>query len=566
MKSLSRYPRSSVFLSLLVVSLHLSSTHAARPQRFHQTSVSEMGAAQSDAAQPIHGLFGSEIGDVVWSGRYLWVGTESGVARLDPAQSSGLNASDWITFTELNGLGRGAISALDASGDTVWVATLIDSTIEGQDTAQAGTGLSFSHDGGLSWSHIPNDFIFDPNKPGFARSPGTTILNGCFDLALDGETIYAAFFAGSTVRSRDQGRTWEPFLPGGASRLVFFAAETAADSLAILADSLSRENADSALIAQLRAGADSLASQELLHRTFSVIAHQDTVWIGTSSGIAFTMDGGQTWKNAKVRLDDMGNPLPGHPSGNWVVALERLVLPDGSTSIWAGTNTTPLPGQTQAISISRDLGQTWAHTGPTFAWDFAFTPNFAWAGTGQGLFASRDPALTLDADRDWSAIEIVDGQPLTGTFVGLERVGDVLWAGAEKGLGRSEDEGGTWRVIRDLIRTRSLDTGAFVSPGGVPDSTALTYAAPNPFAPSRETATIVFSLEREAQVSIAIYDFASRLVRDLIGAGIFAGGTDHRIAWDGRDMDNQSVANGTYFYRIELDTGRQAFGKVVVLD
>ena len=118
------------------------------------------------------------------------------------------------------------------------------------------------------------------------------------------------------------------------------------------------------------------------------------------------MDGGQTWKNAKVRLDDMGNPLPGHPSGNWVVALERLVLPDGSTSIWAGTNTTPLPGQTQAISISRDLGQTWAHTGPTFAWDFAFTPNFAWAGTGQGLLASRDPALTLDANRDWSAIEI----------------------------------------------------------------------------------------------------------------------------------------------------------------
>jgi hypothetical protein len=26
------------------------------------------------------------------------------------------------------------------------------------------------------------------------------------------------------------------------------------------------------------------------------------------------------------------------------------------------------------------------------------------------------------------------------------------------------------------------------------------------------------------------------------------------------------VANGVYFYRIELNTGRQAFGKVVVLD
>jgi len=142
----------------------------------------------------------------------------------------------------------------------------------------------------------------------------------------------------------------------------------------------------------------------------------------------------------------------------------------------------------------------------------------------------------------------------------------VLWAGAEKGLGRSEDEGGTWRIIRDLIRTRSIDTGNFVGTGGVQDSTARTYAAPNPFAPSRDTATLVFSLEKEADVSIAIYDFASRLVRDLISAEPFAGGADHRVAWDGTDQDGQAVANGTYFYRIQLSTGQMAFGKVVVLD
>ena len=555
MISLSRFSFFFVFFSLFILlSLHISPAHAARPQRFHQTS------------EPIRGLFGAEIGDVVWSRRYLWVGTESGIARLDPAVSSGLSASDWVTFTALNGLGRGAISALDASGDTVWVATLIDTTIAGQGTAQASTGLSFSHDGGRSWSHISNESIFDPSKPGFERSPSTTILNGCFDLSLDGEAIYAAFFAGSTVRSIDQGQTWQPFIPGGATRLVYFAGETAADSLQILADSLSRESGDPALIAELRVGADSLASQELLHRTFSVVAHGDTVWIGTSSGISFTLDGGQSWKNAKVRLGETGNPLPGNPSGNWVVAMERMVLPDGSTALWAGTNTTPLPGQTQAISVSRDLGQTWAHTGPTFAWDFAFTPNFVWAGTAQGLLTSRDPALPLDAARDWESIEVADGQPLEGTFVGLERVGDVLWAGAEKGLGRSEDEGGIWRIIRDLIRTRSIDTGNFVGTGGVPDSIAQTYAAPNPFAPSRDTATLVFSLEKEADVSIAIYDFTSRLVRDLISAEPFAGGADHRVAWDGTDQDGQAVANGTYFYRIQLSTGQMAFGKVVVLD
>lgn len=539
--------------ALLVLALHLSPGYALRPQRFHQES------------EPIRGLFGTSIGDIVWSGRYVWVGTESGVARLDPAQSNGLNSADWVTFTELNGLGRGAISALDAVGDTVWVGTLIDSVIAGQGTRQAGTGLSFSHDGGGSWHHIPNEFIFDPSKPGFERTPGTTILNACFDLSIDGEAVYAAFFAGSTVRSLDQGRTWEPFLPGGADEIVFFASETAADSLQSVADSLASENADPSRIAPLRTAADSLASQALLHRTFAVVAYGDTVWIGTSGGIAFTFDGGQHWQNAKVRLSEEGTPLRGHPAGNWVVALERQILPDGTTAIWAGTNTTS-PGQTQAISVSRDLGQTWGHTGPTFAWDFAFTPNFVWAGTDQGLLASPDPTLTTDSERAWDPIEVADGEPLTGTFVGLARVGEVLWVGAEQGLGRSADEGATWRVIRDLVRTRTLDEGNFVRAGGVPDSTALAYAAPNPFAPSRETTTIVFSLSQDAAVSVAIYDFASGLVRNLAADASFVGGVDHRILWDGRDQDGQLVANGTYFYRIALNTGQRAFGRVVVLD
>ena len=226
-----------------------------------------------------------------------------------------------------------------------------------------------------------------------------------------------------------------------------------------------------------------------------------------------------------------------------------------------------MPGQTQAISVSRDLGQTWSHTGPTFAWDFAFTSNFVWAGTDQGLLASPYPTLPTDSEPVWDTIEVVDGQPLTGTFAGLAGVGDVLWVGAENGLGHSEDEGSTWRVIRDLIRTRSLDKGAFVSSGGVPDSTALAYAAPKPFCPPRvkpRPSSLV--CRRTPKVSVAIYDFASGLVRDLAADAPFAGGLDHRILWDGLDQGGQLVANGTYFYRIALNTGQQAFGRIVVLD
>ena len=75
------------------------------------------------------GNHGSDIGDVRWSGRYLWVGTESGLARLELDRASGLDGGDWVTFTEANGLGLGAVSALAASGDTVWAATIVDTPI-----------------------------------------------------------------------------------------------------------------------------------------------------------------------------------------------------------------------------------------------------------------------------------------------------------------------------------------------------------------------------------------------------------------------------------------------------
>jgi flagellar hook assembly protein FlgD len=106
-----------------------------------------------------------------------------------------------------------------------------------------------------------------------------------------------------------------------------------------------------------------------------------------------------------------------------------------------------------------------------------------------------------------------------------------------------------------------------VGEAGLVDS-SQTYAAPNPFAPSQdEKARIVYSLSRGAQVTIEIYDFASRKVRTLIHAEARAGGQNHASdTWDGRDEEGDPVANGVYFYRIELDSGQEAFGKIVVLD
>ena len=509
-----------------------------------------------------HSLLGTEISDIKWGGRYLWVATERGLARLDPRVSSGLLADEWVTFTEEQGLGRGAVSAVDAVGDTVWVATIADTSASGSATNQQSTGLSFSVDGGEAWKNIPNQSIF----AGFLRGPTTPIDNLCYGLSLAGNRVWAAFFAGSLVRSPDHGQSWERVLPDGAKAITYYATDTAgaADSLRAQADSLARAGGSALQIAELQAQADSLNTQPNLHRTFAVLAYGDTVWVGTASGIARSFDNGQTWSNLKARLDAQGNLLPGNIAGNWVVALERQILPDGRSAIWAGTRSTGnTKGEREAISRSFDNGQTWQSSGPSSAWDFAFTADKVWAGTDQGLYASADQGAT------WEQAVVRDqitGEDLHGTFVGLETVGQVLWAGAENGLGRSEDGGQTWAVIKSLVRPLSLDKSKLEGQGGLVDS-LQTYAAPNPFAPSQdEKARMVYSLSKEAQVTIEIYDFASRKVRTLISGAMRQSGNQTSDAWDGKDDGGDTMANGVYFYRIELDSGQQAFGKVVVLD
>ena len=532
-----------------------------------------------DAVPPVPGLLGTDIGDIVWSGRYLWIATERGLARLDPTRSNGRTDSDWVTFTEAHGLGRGAVSALAATGDTVWAATLFDTTIAWLDRSpQVGSGLSFSVDGGMSWGHIPNEAIFDTSRSSFARGPTSPGDNACFGLALDGDTVWAAFFAGSSVRSRDAGRTWERVLPDGAGEIVYNKGKNDAELFRILADSLANSGGDEERIREAGAAADSLDRQHLVHRTFSALAYGDTVWIGTGGGVASSFDGGTTWRHSRAAFDEFGERLPGSLSANWVVALARQRLPGGGSVVWAGANLGPTHLETAAINFTADNGESWQFAGPTFAWDFAFAGDAVWAASNDGLLRSGDGGLT------WETVTVEDLQSrdhLRGAFVGVEISpnidgGQTLWIGAENGLAQGEIvtragesvAGIEWRILAFPLKTRTLDSGDFIGAGGAtdPDST-VTYAAPSPFSPSKDQQTrIVFGLQEPAEISISLYDFASRPVRELTVKQARSGQGYHYVNWDGRDDDGSFVDNGVYFYRLSTDRGDLAFGKVVVLD
>lgn len=69
--------------------------------------------------------------------------------------------------------------------------------------------------------------------------------------------------------------------------------------------------------------------------------------------------------------------------------------------------------------------------------------------------------------------------------------------------------------------------------------------APNPFNPQTE---ILFSLGRQQEISVAVYDVTGRRVRQL-HQGVLAGG-EQRLLWDGTDEQGHHLASGAYFARI----------------
>jgi len=69
--------------------------------------------------------------------------------------------------------------------------------------------------------------------------------------------------------------------------------------------------------------------------------------------------------------------------------------------------------------------------------------------------------------------------------------------------------------------------------------------------PSQASTRLRFGLSQRTQVSLAIYDITGRRVRTLLNSTAMDAG-EHEIAWDGRADSGTRVANGLYFFRIEL--------------
>jgi len=88
---------------------------------------------------------------------------------------------------------------------------------------------------------------------------------------------------------------------------------------------------------------------------------------------------------------------------------------------------------------------------------------------------------------------------------------------------------------------------------------ALYPVRPDPMAGN---GTIRYSLTREGEASLVVYNALGQVVRTLVNGRVSAG--LHEVIWNGRNEDGRSVAPGAYFLRYQAG-GQEAVGRLVVV-
>ena len=480
------------------------------------------------------GLIGSSISDLAGQGDTLWMGSGHGLSATYD------NGDSFVGFSSrFSNLGQGGVSALAVWGDTIWVAMGFDTTTAFGDL-KAGGGISRSVDAGASWTYLgqPMDslqMIIEGNDTSYAKYSemdlfGVSILaidvvtpvqNITYDLAFDGTRLWATSFGGGLRVSHDLGDTWQR----------------------VMLPWTDQARLDSSVVHDMEA--DILDEPEyyaldplthLNHIAFAVKAWNDTVWVGTSGGVNRSIDGGYSWDHFTHNNSNI--------SGNWVIALNRQTLPDGSDRIWASTITTG-SGDATGFSFYDDETNYWRAPFLGFrVWNIGSDASNVYAATDQGLWKSKDGlhfVVLPDFHHD-DFSEIIYSDAVYSVLVNQD---GAVWVGTGDGLAVSYNEGLSWNIHKART-TESSDNF---------------YAYPNPFTPRYDKVLngqgnliVRYSAEAGEDVSIDVFDFAMHQVREVMDKVPAPLSGPQERTWNGRNEAGYLVSNGTYFIRIEIDS------------
>jgi hypothetical protein len=481
------------------------------------------------------------ISDIVVSGDTIWFGTGRGVAR---------TVDQGNTFDSYYGIppfGNDDVSAVYVYKNFVIVATSISMDLPIEKNVPFGTGIKVSTDYGYTWSANPQpeDAPADTtiiyglhNLHVYALPITSTAKNLTYDIAVtkknltsDSIVIWITSWAGEIRKSVDYGASFtRVLLPSDDVDSI----KWTDDSLKFDYNPVTNDN----------------------HKGFSVTAENDsTIWVGTAGGINKSTDWGLSWRKYNFKNTGNGSGI----SGNFGVALkvQRMGLQSvlwGATDIGGGGGS-----QVNGISYTSNGGLSWANTlgdDAVFTHYFGTLDSIIYAATDNGIwralytppnFAWSKPSIIYD--------ETIKDQIRTTLFYSVNVKGDSVWVGSGDGLCRTTELGspwiGKWKIFRAY---RPIP------------STTDTYAAPNPFSPKDEVTRIFFKTGKpSASVTVKIFDFGMNPVRTVLQNAQRNTPDVIWTAWDGKRDDGRQVANGIYFYRIQVDNDVTLWGKILVL-
>lgn len=308
----------------------------------------------------------------------------------------------------------------------------------------------------------------------------------------------------------------------------------------------------------------------------------DTIVVGGDNGFAISTNRGVSFNVVRVNTEEFtADAVTNYNSsifgidGDWVPAMEvQYNTSEPYARVWASVR--PTYGGLTGISVgwteplvSTQTGDTlsfvrlWKRVHDNYAWNFSFASDTVFAATNEGLIFANSDSLIYGSDTyAWTLVEMNDslGAPLLleGTPVyAVEVAGNYVWVGTDD------------RTVRLNRSDLTQATAFYVVDSKTPKDEV--YAFPLPFSHVNSASLdFHFNVEKEANITIEIYDFAMHLVKRVVdnkkyAPGIYPTVGSARRIWDGLNGKGVEVAVGMYYFKISYSTGEVYWGKIAVI-